>query len=111
VRVPAHRRSSYSKLMQKQSFDWPLVDVAVALSMDGDRVQDARIVLGSVAPVPWRALGAEAVLRGKPLTVGSIEGAVRVAAEGATPLPRNAYKLPLVRTAVSRTLFAVKESA
>ena len=111
VRVPAGRRSAYSKLMQKQSFDWPLVEVAVALAMDGEAVQDARVVLGSVAPTPWRARDAEAALKGKPLTAEIAEEAARAATEGATPLPRNAYKLPLVQTVVRRTLLAAKEGA
>ena len=111
VRVPGGRRSAYTKLMQKQSFDWPLVEVAVALAMDGEAVKEARVVLGSVAPTPWRARDAEAALKGKPLTAEAVEEASRTATEGATPLPRNAYKLPLVRTLVRRTLLAAKEGA
>jgi len=111
VRVPGGRRSAYTKLMQKQTFDWPLVEVAVALAMDGDAVKEARVVLGSVAPTPWRARDAEAALKGRPLTAEVVEDAARVASEGATPLPRNAYKLPLVRISVGRTLLAAKESA
>jgi xanthine dehydrogenase YagS FAD-binding subunit len=111
VRVPVGRRSSYTKLMQKQSFDWPLVEVAVALTLDGDTVKDARVVLGSVAPTPWRARDAEAALNGKALTAEVADQAGRAATEGSTPLPRNAYKLPLVQTAVRRALLAAKEGA
>ncbi|HET9751483.1 MAG TPA: FAD binding domain-containing protein, partial [Myxococcales bacterium] len=59
VRVPAGRPSGYVKLMEKQSFDWPLAEAAVAL---GD---DPRVVLGAAAPVPWRAKKAEDLVRGK----------------------------------------------
>jgi xanthine dehydrogenase YagS FAD-binding subunit len=109
VSVPSGRRSAYQKLMQKQSFDWPLVEVAVALSMDGDTVKEARIALGSVAPTPWRAKEAEKELRGKQLTPELAEAVARLATEGATPLPRNAYKVPLVRAVVRRTLLQAKE--
>ena len=111
VRVPAGRRSSYSKLMQKQSFDWPLVEVAVSLQLEGEVVKDARIVLGSVAPVPWRAKAAEQSLRGKMLDAKTMEIAAQLATEGASPLPRNAYKLALVHAQVRRTLLAVTEGA
>ena len=52
----------------RQSFDWPIAFASVALTMSGDRVQGARVVLGAVAPVPWRSEAAEQALAGKVVT-------------------------------------------
>jgi xanthine dehydrogenase YagS FAD-binding subunit len=106
VRVPGGRRSAYSKLMQKQSFDWPLAEVAVALSLDGTKVRDARIVLGAAAPTPHRARSAEKWLIGRALEPSAIHDAGRLALAGATPLERNSYKLPLFEAMVRRTIEA-----
>jgi xanthine dehydrogenase YagS FAD-binding subunit len=93
-------KTAHLKLAQKQSFDWPLVDVAVALDLGPDGVcRKATIVLGAVAPTPRRARAAEAALAGKPVDAQSAAAAGRAALEGATPLAKNAYKA-LVRRAV-----------
>jgi xanthine dehydrogenase YagS FAD-binding subunit len=100
VRVPSGRRSGYVKLMEKQSFDWPLAEAAVAL---GD---DPRVVLGAAAPVPWRAREAEAMIRGKRVDGTLAAAAAQAAVRGATPLQHNGYKLPLLEAAVKRALLA-----
>ncbi len=97
---PAGRNATY-EVRQKAALDWPLATASVALGRRG-----ARIVLGHVAPVPWRAAAAEKVLAGKPLNAATAEEAGKAAAEGATPLSGNAYKVQLVRTAVKRALLA-----
>ena len=110
IRVPAGRRSSYLKLMQKQSFDWPLAEVAVALQLDGQRVRTARVVLGAAAPRPHRARATEDWLAGRTLDEATLRNAARLALVGATPLPRNGYKLPLFEALVRRTLEAAREA-
>jgi xanthine dehydrogenase YagS FAD-binding subunit len=109
VPAPVGARSAYSKLMQKQSFDWPLAEVAVAVRMDGKRVQQARVVLGSAAPVPHRAHAAEKALIGNVFDDHAIDAAARAAVEEASPLPRNVYKVPLFEALVRRTLRAARE--
>src|SRR5207248_1221879 len=94
VRVPAGGRSGYVKLMEKQSFDWPLAEAAVAL---GD---DPRVVLGAAAPVPWRAKPAEALLRGKRVDEALAAQAAEAAVQGVKPLHHNGYKVPLLQAAV-----------
>ncbi len=106
VRVPAGRRSGYVKLMQKQSFDWPLADAAVALDVEGGSVRDPRVVLGAAAPVPWRAFAVEKALAGKKLDDASARAAAQLATEGATPLDKNKHKLPALQAAVLRSLRA-----
>jgi xanthine dehydrogenase YagS FAD-binding subunit len=103
---PQGLRSAYRKIKQKQAFDWPLADAAVAWREEGGVAKDVRIVIGSAAPVPWRAKAAEALVEGKRIDAALAAKAAAAALEGATPLGRNAYKLPIVSAAVRRTLLA-----
>lgn len=99
------RRSVYLKLKQKQSCDWPLCDVAVALDFEGPTLKSARVVLGAVAPIPWRARAAEALLPklGRPDAAG-VQRVAQAAQEGAHPLAKNGYKLALLTAMVERAL-------
>lgn len=99
VAAPA-RPSAYVKLMEKQSFDWPLAEAAVAL---GD---EPRVVLGAAAPVPWRAPKAEALIKGRRIDAALAAQAAKLAVEGAKPLQHNEYKLALLETAAKRALLA-----
>ena len=100
VRVPSGRASGYVKLMEKQSFDWPLAEAAVTV---GD---EPRVVLGAAAPVPWRAKAAEALIRGKRVDEALAAEAADAALRDAKPLQHNAYKVPLLQAAVRRALLA-----
>jgi CO/xanthine dehydrogenase FAD-binding subunit len=74
--------------------------------MDGDRVTDARIVLGAVAPVPLRAREAEGFLRGKVPTEEIAEAAAAIAVNETNPLSKNKYKIQVARTLVKRAILA-----
>ena len=104
VRVPTGRRGGYVKLMQKQSFDWPLADAAAVFDLQGGIVREARVVLGATAPVPWRASAVEKALVGKKLDEASARAAALFATEGATPLDKNRHKLPALQAAVLQSL-------
>jgi xanthine dehydrogenase YagS FAD-binding subunit len=104
--APAGRRAAYTKQVAKQSFDWPIVDVAVALVMDGRTCKQATIVLGAVAPTPRRAAEAERVLAGAAVDVMAAGRAARAAIAGATPLPGNDHKVPILEAVVARTILA-----
>lgn len=107
IRVPglaAGTRSTYLKFRAKQSLDFAVSSVAAVLAMDGDQVQAARLVLGGVAPIPWRVPEAEAELEGKRLTAGTIEKAAAAAVAGAKPMSENGYKVRLTRNLVRRAL-------
>jgi xanthine dehydrogenase YagS FAD-binding subunit len=104
-------RSAYIKQGEKESFDWPLAEVAVAIEEEGDVCRRASIVLGAAAPVPWRARAAEAALTGRRLDERTADAAAAAAVEGATPLTQNRHKLTLFRTVVRRTILAARESA
>ena len=77
---------------------------SVALQMNGTAVQDARVVLGAVAPIPWRAPEAEAVLKGQAITDVTALKAAEAALAAATPMTQNAYKVQIARTAVKRAI-------
>jgi len=107
VRVPAPKanaRSAYLKFREKGSFDFALASVALVLSLEGGKIQSARVVLGGVAPIPWRAKGAEAALVGQAPTRATFEKAAAEAVRGAEPLAHNAYKVPLTKGLVIRAL-------
>ena len=105
IRVPAASgRSIYDEIRERQAFDWPLVSLAASVSLDGGVVKEARVVLGAVAPIPWRSNRAEAALIGKPLNEATLQDAARAAIVGAAPLSDNGYKVGLVQTLVRRTL-------
>jgi xanthine dehydrogenase YagS FAD-binding subunit len=105
VRVPAGAPSAYTKLMEKQSFDWPLAEAAVVLG------KAPRIVLGAAAPVPWRAVAAEQAIAGRRIDAALAAAAAKLAVAGARPLSKNGYKLQLLEVAVRRTLLAAQEAA
>jgi len=102
--APTH--SATYEVRQKEALDWPLAAAAVAIRMKGAVVGSAKIVLGHVAPTPWEATAASALLAGKTLTAESAEAAAQAAVEGAQPLSHNAYKVTLAKTAVKRALLA-----
>ncbi len=107
IMIPAKMSSYknfYIKQKEKQSFDWPIADVAVALKMDGKTITDARVVLGSAAPIPWRVTGAEKILSGKTISKDLARQAADEALAGAEPLSRNGYKVQVLKTIAYRTI-------
>jgi len=103
--VPASdARNVYYKQGEKESFDWPIADVAVALTMQGSRCSQASIVLGGAAPYPYRAKAAEAKLKGNEITEGTARAAAEAAMANAMPLEKNAYKIPIFEAIIRRTI-------
>jgi len=97
-------RSDYRKVRDRASFAFALVSVAAALDLADGIVRDCRIALGGVAHIPWRAERAEAALRGAPATRESFARAAEAELAQAQPLRDNAYKVPLARNLIIRTL-------
>lgn len=102
--VSAGTRSAHIKQGEKESFDWPIADVAVVLEESGGRCTRASVVLGAAAPVPMRAKEAEAALTGKAITEETARTAAKAAVSGATPLEKNRYKVPVFEAVVRRTI-------
>jgi xanthine dehydrogenase YagS FAD-binding subunit len=102
-------RSKYRKVRDRASYAFALVSVAAALDVDAGRVRDVRIALGGVAHKPWRATRAEAALRGAAADEAAFRRAIDAELAEARPLRENAFKVPLARNAVVRTLLELAE--
>jgi len=98
--------SAYLEGREKESFDWSLVNATVVLKLADGVCKEARVVLGSVAPVPRRVVAAETALVGKKIDEAVAAEAARVAFADATPLSGNAYKVPMGRAITKRAILA-----
>ena len=99
-------RSAFLKHRVRNTWDFALSEVAVALTRTAGRCQDVRIALGGVAPYPFRATAAEVVLRGETLGEAVFTRAADAVLAKARPLPMNGYKVDLTRALVRRALAA-----
>jgi len=111
INVPAGpwtARSRYLKIRDRDSYQFALTAAAVALDMDGEVVREARIALGGVATVPWRAHEAETVLRGRTLDEASAMQAADAAFANARTQQHNTFKVPLGKQTIVRALLETK---
>jgi xanthine dehydrogenase YagS FAD-binding subunit len=108
VEVPARvegRASHYLKVRDRQSYEFALVSVAVAVAVAGKHIRSARLAMGGVAPKPWRLAEAEIALRGVSLDeVDALRSAIARSFVVARPLEHNAFKVELAERAVLRAL-------
>ena len=102
--APGAVKSGHYEVRFKESHDWPIAFATVLLTMSGQTVRGARVVLGAVAPVPWRSEAAEAALVGKTITEETAAAAAAAALRDARPLSQNAYKIQVAKTAVKRAI-------
>jgi xanthine dehydrogenase YagS FAD-binding subunit len=111
IQVPASpcaAHSTYMKFKERESLDFALASVAAAVELQANKTaKQVRLVLGGVAPIPWRATAAEASLSGKVLNKEALSEAARLALADAKPLEKNAYKVPLTQTLIRRALAKV----
>ena len=103
---PGNVKSGHYEVRYKASHDWPLAFSTVVLTMNGNTISSARVVLGAVAPTPWRSKAAEAALVGKPLNEATAIAAGEAAVSEAKPMSGNAYKVQIAKTAVKRAVLA-----
>jgi xanthine dehydrogenase YagS FAD-binding subunit len=109
IQIPTPRPSTkqiYLKFSLRKAIDPALSSVAAAITAEAGRVADARIVLGAVAPTPYRSLEAEGVIKGKAITENLAETAAKAAVSQATPLSMNAYKISITEALVKRVILA-----
>jgi xanthine dehydrogenase YagS FAD-binding subunit len=104
-------RSTYHKVLDREAWTHAVVSAAVVMRMKGDVCERARIVLGGVAPVPWRLPEVDKLLAGQRVTPALAEKAGDLAVAGARPLAHNGYKVPLTRGMVGRTIIALADPA
>jgi xanthine dehydrogenase YagS FAD-binding subunit len=106
---PSGVRSTYHKVLDREAWTHAVVSAAVVLDMNEDVCRSARIVLGGVAPIPWRLAEVEKMLAGQRITPDLAAKAGDAAVAGARPLAKNGYKVPLTRGMVSRTIATVAD--
>ncbi len=110
VHLPApakNTRSTYHKELDREAWTHAVVSLALVLEMDGKTCKNARLVFGGVAPIPWRVKKVEAKLQGHEITADLAAKAAEAALEGAQPLAKNKYKVPLAKAIVRRNLVAL----
>ena len=102
--APGNVKHGHYEVRYKASHDWPLAFATVVLATQGNTISSARVVLGAVAPVPWRSEDAEKALVGQPLNEQTATLAGAAAVKAAEPLSRNGYKVQITKTAVKRAV-------
>jgi xanthine dehydrogenase YagS FAD-binding subunit len=109
IQVPYPKVGSkgfFHKVRERLAWDHAIVSVATVVLSSGGVVRDARVVMGGVAPIPWRAPKAEEFLRGKKLDEAAAQKAGEIALEGARPLKDNVYKVKMAQDLIQRGLLA-----
>jgi xanthine dehydrogenase YagS FAD-binding subunit len=99
--------SSYRKVRARRAWDFALAGVALALQLEAQTVRHARVAFSGVAPVPWRSRQVEDVILGRKLDKETLREAAHAAAEGAKPMEKNGYKVPLLKGLIEEELAAV----
>ncbi|MBI2985256.1 MAG: xanthine dehydrogenase family protein subunit M [Deltaproteobacteria bacterium] len=109
VQIPHPKPGSkgfYHKVRERQAWDHAIVSVSTVVQSKGGICQDAHVVLGGVAPIPWRAAKAEAFLRGKKVDEGTARQVGEIALDGARPMKDNVYKIGMAKSLIQRALLA-----
>ncbi len=107
IRIPATfagKTHYFEKVRDRQVWDFPLVNVASMLSLNGTTIADSRLVVGGVAARPLRLEDAEAAIRGRARNEETARIAAEIATRGAVTLRHNAYKVPLMQNLVKRAI-------
>lgn len=114
IRIPSTWAGSqfyFEKVRDRNVWDFPLLNVASAMKLSGDTIQDLRIAVNAVAARPLRLKTVEDSVRGKHRSSSIGEAAGKLAVQGAVPLQFNAYKIPLLRNLVKRAIGGVQEAS
>src|SRR4029078_1317254 len=112
IRIPstwAGAQFFFEKVRDRNVWDFPLLNVASAIKLSGNTIQDIRIAVNAAAARPLRLKAVEMAVRGHARETSTGEMAGKLAVEGAVPLQFNAYKIPLMRNLVKRSITGVEE--
>ena len=104
------QRSIYLKARERQTQEFALASVAVNLYVSAGIIERASLVLGGVAPTPWRASHSEEALRGAPVTEVDVDMVGRLAVRGAKPLRDNHFKVRLAVSLVGRAISSLLDT-
>ncbi|MCY3712473.1 MAG: xanthine dehydrogenase family protein subunit M [Gemmatimonadetes bacterium] len=103
----ANSRGMFLKVRERESIDFALVSLAAQMTVVNGTCERASLVLGGVAPIPWRAVEAEVYLRGRRITEARAESAAEAAVEDAAPMPHNGYKVEIAKNLVKQAVQAL----
>ena len=107
IRLPSTwvgARVYFEKVRDRDTWDFPLVNVATAMKLSGDTIEDVRVVVNGVAPTPVRLTAVENAIRGEPRNEQTAERAGIIAMEGTSPLTHNGFKVNLLKNLVMRSI-------
>jgi xanthine dehydrogenase YagS FAD-binding subunit len=113
IRIPSTwgvARFYFEKVRDRNVWDFPLLNVASAMTLSGGRIEQIRIAVNAAAARPLRLKDVESAVRGMPPNAETGEMAGKLAVEGAVPLQFNAYKIPLMRNLVKRAIGGVEQA-
>src|ERR1700737_4031948 len=99
----AGTKMAWVKLKDRQVYDFAVLAVAAAFTLDGNNWKDGRVTMGGVAPVPYRAQVVEDALKGKDVKA-TIKAAAAQIRTVARPMSLNAYKVDIAQGLVERTV-------
>jgi xanthine dehydrogenase YagS FAD-binding subunit len=105
--LPPGARSGYLKVRDRASYEFALTSAAAALVIDRGTIASARVALGGVGTIPWRAREAEAILTGAPATVATFQAAAEAAIHDPFTVPGTAFKVELAKRTIVRILQTV----
>jgi xanthine dehydrogenase YagS FAD-binding subunit len=114
IRIPstwAGAQFYFEKVRDRNVWDFPLMNVASAMKLSGDTIEQIRIAVNGAAARPLRLKAVEDAVHGQQRNSGTGEMAGKRAVQGAVPLQFNAYKIPLMRNLVKRSIMGVQEAA
>jgi xanthine dehydrogenase YagS FAD-binding subunit len=114
IRIPSAWAGSqffFEKVRDRNVWDFPLLNVASAMKLSGNTIQDVRIAVNAAAARPLRLKGVEDAVRGHACDTSTGEMAGKIAVQGAVPLQFNSYKIPLMRNLVKRAISGVQEAS
>jgi xanthine dehydrogenase YagS FAD-binding subunit len=107
IRIPskwAGARVYFEKVRDRDSWDFPIVNVATAIKESGGSIEDARVVVNGVAPTPVRLTAVENAIIGQSLNEQTAEQAGNVSIQGVAPLTHNGFKVNLMKNLVKRSI-------
>jgi xanthine dehydrogenase YagS FAD-binding subunit len=114
VHIPPTKKgvsSTYLKLKERGTWDFAVVSAAVNGTISGNAFTDIKIVMGGVAPIPWRLKNLEQALLGKTATEDMVKQAAKNALKDARPLEENAYKQELAATVVTQAVLSLMQGS
>jgi xanthine dehydrogenase YagS FAD-binding subunit len=113
ISVPAplpNLKSTFLKVTQREVYDFAILSIAVAAQIENGVWKDGRVVLGGVAPTPYRATAAEETLKGQKIDANIVKDAADKTLVKARPMSQNAYKVDIAKNLIARAVLGLVNS-